>query len=336
MAAMWMTRSELLQTLSEFAGHKAGLALSRAQLVEHLPEAELEGDLELARRLRSEELDEMVRELLYRLGAIASPPGLDPTLALHAKYHRDANALEIVRLIMDESFECAKRSLLGEAGAGAGPIDITPIAVRATQAFGARGLAMFHEYEALLREHMHGSILSSFRRVEWSNVEQLEDLFVKACVTPVHGTFIDQRYIDYLERNPGDLDGMHWRNFEALTAEFFSREGCKVELGEGQGDGGIDVRVWRQPDPDGLAPTILVQCKRQKQKVGQIIVKSLWADVVHEGAESGLIVTTSALQPGAEKLALARGYAVTAADRSALVRWLEALRTPGAGVSLVE
>jgi restriction system protein len=335
-AVCWITRSELLQTLSEFAGHKAGLALSRAELIDHLPDADLDGDLELARRLRSEELDEMVRELLYRLGAITSPPGLDPTLALQAKYHADPKALEIVRLIMEESFECARRTLLGETVSSDGAIDITPIAVSAAEMFGAPGLALFHEYDALVQEHLHGGILSSFRRVEWRNVEQLVDLFEKACVTPLHGTFIDQRYIDYLERNPGCLDGMHWRNFEGLTAEFFSREGCKVELGEGQGDGGIDVRVWRQPEPEGLAATILVQCKRQRQKVGQVIVKSLWADVVHEGADSGLIVTTSALQPGAAKVALARGYAVTAADRSAVVKWLHALRTPGTGVSLVE
>ena len=48
------------------------------------------------------------------------------------------------------------------------------------------------------------------------------------------------------------------------------------------------------------------QCKRQKEKVGKVVVKALWADVQHEKASPGLIVTTSRLSPGAKEVCAAR------------------------------
>jgi restriction system protein len=149
-----------------------------------------------------------------------------------------------------------------------------------------------------------------------------------------YGDFIDQRFIDYLERNFGAIDRINWRKFEALTCEFFQREGYHVEIAEGRDDGGIDARVW--PDKESLAdpPAILVQCKRQKAKVGKTVVKALWADVVDEKASSGLVVTTSALEPGARRVCTARAYPVLEANRATLKEWLKAMRTPLSGVFL--
>jgi hypothetical protein len=53
-----------------------------------------------------------------------------------------------------------------------------------------------------------------------------------------------------------------------------------------------------------------VQCKRQKEKVGKVVVNALWADVEHEKAKSGLIVTTTAVSPGARKVPAVRAYPI--------------------------
>jgi restriction system protein len=52
------------------------------------------------------------------------------------------------------------------------------------------------------------------------------------------------------------------------------------------------------------ASTILVQCKRQKEKVPQLVINGLYADMLNENAPSGLIVTTSTLAPAPRRCAL--------------------------------
>jgi restriction system protein len=146
--------------------------------------------------------------------------------------------------------------------------------------------------------------------VNWKDSADLRGLFESASLDTQYGTFFDQRYIDYLARNFDAIDRIHWRKFEGLTAEFFSKEGWRVEIGPGQGDDGVDVRVWPRDVDVNSAPAILIQCKRQKETVGKVIVKSLYADVLHEKAESGLIVTTSRLATGAQKTSSARMYPV--------------------------
>jgi restriction system protein len=70
-----------------------------------------------------------------------------------------------------------------------------------------------------------------------------------------------------------------------------------------------------------------VQCKRQKAKIDNALVKSVYADVLHEEAQSGLIVTTSSLSPGAALMRNARRYPVGDADRENLREWLQKMRS---------
>lgn len=126
---------------------------------------------------------------------------------------------------------------------------------------------------------------------------------------------------------------MNWRKFEGLTADFFSRQGFEVELGEGRNDDGVDVRVWPTGEDPSKPPAIIVQCKRQRASIEKVIVKSLFADVLHNEAQSGLVVTTSRLSPGAAAVCKARKYPVEVADREAVRRWVEEMRKPGMGMA---
>ena len=92
--------------------------------------------------------------------------------------------------------------------------------------------------------------------------------------------------------------------------------------------------MWAPADAVEKPPLILVQCKRQQEKVSQVVLKALWADVSDEGAQSGFIVTTSALAPSAKTVRKARGYPIAAVERETLKDWMEQLRSPGTGTFL--
>jgi restriction system protein len=165
----------------------------------------------------------------------------------------------------------------------------------------------------------------------------LEDLFRSESLTTFYGTFFDQRFIDYLAREFEAIDRINWRKFEGLVGEYFHREGFVVTLGPGRGDEGVDARIWpKDADAASRPPAMLVQCKRQQENVSKVVLKALYADVLHEKAESGLIVTTSALSPGAKKVRSVRSYPIKDADRSALRTWIAQMRSPGSGVFLGE
>lgn len=65
-------------------------------------------------------------------------------------------------------------------------------------------------------------------------------------------------------------------------------------------------------------------------------MKALWADIEYEKAQSGLIVTSSALEPGAQKTQVARAYPITEINRKTLKDWILKMRTPWTGIFLSE
>ncbi|WP_439959599.1 restriction endonuclease [Streptomyces luteocolor] len=127
---------------------------------------------------------------------------------------------------------------------------------------------------------------------------------------------------------------MHWRQFEGLVAERLRREGLRVELGPGRGDEGVDVRAWDPAAGNDAPAVMLVQCKRTKSKVDRVVVKALASDVMFEGAQQGMIATTSSWSPGARSTVEMRGYPVQEANHATLTKWLTEMRTPGSGVWL--
>lgn len=330
MGSIVLPRSEFAATLSELGGHKAGLALNTGQLVEHLGPAGdvLHGDQDEILIIRSEEVEEIVALLLYNIGSTPYAERFSPSIMLRRKYRGRPEGV-----MLDEVLAIVLREMTNQNGSDE-PFDLTPVAVRAGEELGPTGASMVMDFYHFSQVWIQQTPWSSIRRTEWTDIAQLDDLFKSESLETEYGRYVDQRFIDYLERNFAAIDRMNWRKFEGLTCEYFEREGFHVEIAEGRNDGGIDARIWPASDARSSPPTILVQCKRQKDKVEKVVVKALWADVVDEGAESGLIVTTSALSPGAAAVCKARAYPVAQADRGSLKTWLRRMRTPDAGVFL--
>lgn len=320
-----------MATISELTGYKAGLGLSRDQIVDHVPEFDewFEGDDDEIIRIRAEEVEELFGNLLFALGAATSRGITIPHIDLFHRYKNDPNTLALWKALMDQFKEWGENDI-------GGPFDLAEFVDLARRRLGAAGARMAAELAHGIEESHHKRPWQDYRRIEWKDVKNLSDLFGSEQLAGGHGRFFDQRFVDYLGSHFGSIDKIHWRQFEALAGEFFERAGFKVQLGPGANDDGVDLRVWRSDDPTDSPPAILVQCKRQKEKVGKVVVKALWADVIAEKATSGLIVTTSALTPGARRVCTARAYPVREANREKIRAWVKAMRTPQTGVFLGE
>lgn len=336
LAHIHLVNGEFVSTLSEATGFKTGLALNKVQLVDLFPDDSgfkdvLSVDDDVTIRLHSADIDEIFTNILYHLGNVEHPTPVSSTIRLYHKYRNDPELGPIYMKVWG-LFTTYLKLMLEEVQRTGGQLMNPEPFIKATYSkYGKVGCEMAIELIKGNSEDLHGK-LSSYRRFEWNDTLQLEELFKSESLDAMYGRFIDQRFINYLHTNQDKLGEMHWRKFEGLTAEFFDREGYQVELGPGRNDGGIDVRVWKDGVNKKDPPLILVQCKRYKNKIDRTVVKALWADVEWEKADSGLIVTTSSMAPGAQNDCVARGYNIKQADKEVITNWLSNMKTPGTGV----
>lgn len=336
MGTINFARGSLADSLSETSGYKAGLALSLEELCDQLsgtdyPDLILQSE-ENGARLRADEYEAIFFKLLFRIGYIKEEYDGDCLGAkrIH-KYESSGQMREYKRVIfifqsiwMEQMNNTENNYSLSN--------DPTPFLSRCREELGIVGVNMAMEHLEFMNRAVILSPHSNFRATEWNNILELQKLFKGTNETPHGGKFIDQRFINYLSNNLEKLPNMHWRKFEELSAEFFYREGYEVELGPGRNDDGVDVRVWKSGAQLTDNPLCLVQCKRHKAKIDKVVIKGLHADVLHERAEYGVIVTTSELSPGARTTIKARGYPIREVERKAVADWLTQLRTPGTGI----
>lgn len=108
----------------------------------------------------------------------------------------------------------------------------------------------------------------------------------------------DKRFVEGkdVSVNKGtNLAAMHWEDFEHLVRELFemefARNGGEVRVTQASRDGGVDAIVF---DPDPLrGGKIVIQAKRYTNTVGVSAVRDLYGTVINEGANSGILITTS-------------------------------------------
>ncbi len=335
MGSIVFEKEVLADSLSETVGYKAGLALSIEQICDHLsgtryPDLILMSEQGIC-RMRSEEYEDLFFKLLHRVGYTKEEYNGDSTgIWMYHKY-RDSKDFSAYEGVTEIFIKMWPELVQAAVAMGVKKIDPEPFMRQAVRQFGKIGLQLAVERIQVLNNAVNLSPHSGVRFIEWAGVQELTSLFAGSKNAPDYGAFFDQRFIDYLSVNPDMVNQMHWRKFEEMTAEYFHREGFTVELGPGGNDDGVDVRIWR-PGAGGTAPHGIVQCKRQKDKIEKVIVKSLMADLTFEKADIGLIVTSSELSPGAKKTITARGYPIQEVNKEGIVAWLSKLRSPGTGI----
>ena len=337
MGAAWTNSMSVAGYLGELVGFKAGLALTREELAEHLTDTPNVRGIVLVTddrwiRVRSEEYEAAVCGLLFRVGNIPTPRPLPPTIAVRHRFADDPTHSKVVEKVIIRCLDLFKDQM--SKNPQGTPLNGNQVIETIAVEFGFPGFTIA---QALIDELILQQQISPWapqRWFDWDDTAELQDLFTSASLETRYGTFFDQRFVDYLARNFARIDEIHWRKFEGLAGEFFDQAGFRVEMGPGSNDDGVDVRVWAPEDDVTKPPLILIQCKRQKAKVQKVVVKSLWADVEHEKARSGLIVTTSVLAPGSHAVRRARRYPIAAVEREKLKHWLEQMRSPGSGTFL--
>ncbi len=102
-----------------------------------------------------------------------------------------------------------------------------------------------------------------------------------------------------------NLAAMDWEDFEHLVRELFESEfsqpGSDVKVTRASHDGGVDAIIF---DPDPIrGGKFVIQAKRYTNTVGVAAVRDLFGTLQHEGANKGILVTTSVYGPDAYEFA---------------------------------
>lgn len=108
----------------------------------------------------------------------------------------------------------------------------------------------------------------------------------------------DKRFVESHTVETDDatnLATMDWEEFEHLVRELFDLEfnvnGGEVKITQASRDGGVDAVAF---DPDPIrGGKIVIQAKRYTNTVGVSAVRDLYGTVINEGANKGILITTS-------------------------------------------
>jgi restriction system protein len=117
--------------------------------------------------------------------------------------------------------------------------------------------------------------------------------------------FVDARSVVEDISEVDNLAAMDWEDFEHLIRELFEKEftssGGEVKVTRASRDGGVDAVAF---DPDPIrGGKIVIQAKRYTNTVGVSAVRDLYGTVMNEGANKGILVTTSDYGPDAYSFA---------------------------------
>jgi len=120
-----------------------------------------------------------------------------------------------------------------------------------------------------------------------------------------------------------NLAAMDWEDFENLIRELFEQEfsssGGEVKITQASRDGGVDAIAF---DPDPIrGGKIVIQAKRYTNTVGVSAVRDLYGTLLNEGANRGILVTTSDYGP--DSYDFAKGKPITLLNGGHLLSLLE-------------
>lgn len=158
------------------------------------------------------------------------------------------------------------------------------------------------EFLAINLEHVEPK--ACFKKLKGVSASKLAELSpVKPLVTlnKEDSRFVDGYAVVESLDEKTNLAAMDWLDFENLIREVFEKEfskgGGEVKITQASRDGGVDAIAF---DPDPIrGGKIVIQAKRYTNTVGVSAVRDLFGTVHNEGANKGILVTTSDFGPDA-------------------------------------
>jgi restriction system protein len=120
-----------------------------------------------------------------------------------------------------------------------------------------------------------------------------------------------------------NIAAIPWEEFEYLVRDLFEKEfssnGGEVKITRASRDHGVDAVAF---DPDPIrGGKIVIQAKRYTNVVGVSAVRDLYGTLINEGANRGILVTTS--QYGPDSYAFAKDKPITLLDGGNLLSLLD-------------
>lgn len=117
---------------------------------------------------------------------------------------------------------------------------------------------------------------------------------------------IDKRFVEQgdilseLDSRPNLMD-LNPFEFETLVSNLFGKMGLESKLTRTAKDGGVDAVAYDARPV--LGGKVIIQAKRYKHTVGVSAVRDLYGTMLNEGANKGILVTTSGYGPDAFEFA---------------------------------
>ncbi|MDR9417950.1 restriction endonuclease [Gracilimonas sp.] len=107
--------------------------------------------------------------------------------------------------------------------------------------------------------------------------------------------FIENENVIDTLNDTNNLAAMDWQDFEHLIRDIFEKEfsknGGEVNVTQSSRDQGVDAIAY---DPDPIkGGKLVIQAKRYTNTVGVQYVRDLYGTVINEGANRGILITTS-------------------------------------------
>ena len=103
-----------------------------------------------------------------------------------------------------------------------------------------------------------------------------------------------------LDERPNLMD-LNPSEFEQLVSNLFSKMGLESKLTRTSRDGGVDAVAFDKRPV--LGGKVVIQAKRYRHTVGVSAVRDLYGTMINEGANKGILVTTSGYGPDAFEFA---------------------------------
>jgi restriction system protein len=165
----------------------------------------------------------------------------------------------------------------------------------------------------------------SFRHFKGISTPSVEDV---AAVRPIFtldkddSRVVQNRDVDKDMNVEANIAAMPWEDFEHLVRQLFEWEfggkGVEVKVFRLSRDHGVDAVMY---DPDPLrGGKYVLQAKRYTRTVDVAAVRDLYGTVINEGANRGILVTTSSFGPDSREFV--KGKPITLIDGPYLIEML--------------
>jgi restriction system protein len=113
--------------------------------------------------------------------------------------------------------------------------------------------------------------------------------------------FVDQTDLVSSLSSAMNLMDLNPYEFEQLVANLFGQMGLESKLTRSSRDGGVDCVAFDARPV--LGGKVVIQAKRYRHTVGVSAVRDLYGTMMNEGANKGILVTTSGYGPDAFEFA---------------------------------